>query len=151
MNSISRLLVVLSILLVATPCLAVESIVKNGKTGVFLTEEEFDKVLADKEELNLLKGTKIPLLNEKILKLELLIVQKDQEIKILDDVIKKRNELYEASLKLKQAQIDVLDKRIEKMDKWYRSSTFTILSGVFLGGALSVGLAFGLNGSEASK
>lgn len=142
---VSSLFAVVFVMSVSFSSYAVEIIEKNGKKGVFLTESEFDTVLAERLELGLLKNEKIPLLNEKISKLELLIIQKDQEIKILDDTMKKKDELFEASLKLKSAEIDRLEKRLENLDRWYRSPSVYLISGVIIGGALSIGISYGLD------
>jgi hypothetical protein len=117
----------------------------KGKAGVWLSAEEFDTVLAERKELRILQNEVVPLLKLDIERHKLLILQKDQEIKILDDIIKKKDELYLASIKLKQAEIDKLELRIERFEAWYRSPSVYLISGVILGGALSVGLSFGLN------
>jgi hypothetical protein len=59
--------------------------------------------------------------------------------------MKKKDELYEAGLKLKMVEIEKLENRIETFNKWYKSPSVYLISGIFLGGALSVGLAYGLN------
>lgn len=142
---VSRVIAFIIALSISIPCFAVESMTNKGKPGVWMSEEEFDKVLLEKKELYILKNEVVPLLKLDIEKHKLLILQKDQEIKILDDIIKKKDELHLASIKLKQAEIDKLELRIEKFDKWYRSPSVYLISGVLLGGALSVGLSFGLN------
>jgi hypothetical protein len=137
------------ILVVCFPCNAVEKMTKDGKVGVFLTEAEFDQALAERKELKILKGEVVPLLKLDIEKYKILVMQKDQEIKIMDDTIKKKDELYLASIKLKEAEINKLDLKIENLEKWYRSPSVFLVSGVLLGGLLSVGLAFGLD--EANR
>jgi hypothetical protein len=131
--------------LVVYPCYGVEKMVNKGKEGAWLSVEELDKALAERKELKILKEEKIPLLELEISKYKVLVEQKDMELKIVDDMMKKKDELYEAGLKLQQAEVDKLQLKLDRMEKWYRSPSVYLISGVLLGGALSVGLAYGLN------
>jgi hypothetical protein len=67
------------------------------------------------------------------------------ELKIVDDMMKKKDELYEAGLKLQQAEVDKLQLKLDRMEKWYRSPSVYLISGVLLGGLLAVGIEFGID------
>lgn len=145
----SKILIVLVVLSISLPSFAVEVMPNKGKPGVWMSEAEFDKVLAERQELILLKTEKVPLLEKRIDQLDLLISQLTIEMDIMDKMSIKKDEIYAASIALEKAENDKLLLRIEKMEKWHRSPSTMLISGILIGGIMSIGLAFGLD--EAMK
>jgi maltose-binding protein MalE len=145
----NKVLAFFIVMVISIPCFAVESMSNKGKPGVWMSEEEFNVALAERKELKILKDELVPALKLDIEKYKVLVSQKDLEIQTINDIMAKKDELYLASVKLKEAEVSKLELKIEKLEKWYRSPSVYLISGVLLGGLVAVGLEFGID--EAKK
>jgi hypothetical protein len=126
-----------------------EVITYNGKRGYFFDEETGDKILQDLVEFHKLKNEKIP-------SLELKLKYQDYTLKLYRKDIEygeKINRSCASSLKesedLRKDETRYLRSQLDKKQVWFKANSTFFVLGIVVGGALSVGLAFGLQ--EAKK
>jgi len=118
-------------------------IIHEGTTGYWFPESTASKMLMDLEEL--------PILREKSEKLQLKIATQDELTLLLKEDIKVTEEIgnrwklaFDNQLAVTEKQQDEFKKEIKRLDVWYRSPVLWLGVGMLLGGALAVGLNFGL-------
>ena len=124
--------------------LAAEIVDHNGVKGFWFPEDVGTKILKDLEELKILRDKKIPELELKIQKQDLMLSITQQEVEVnarLSEVWQKN---FKASEELRLKETSALREALDKKDAWFRSPALYLSLGLILGGALSIGLSFGL-------
>lgn len=120
----------------------------EGQAGIWFDEGTSSLMLQDLTEFKLIKTEQIPELNTQIKLQKLNIENLKLELAITEEISDKWEGMFRTSENLHEEEVKRLQKEISRKDKWYKSPTFLLISGVIVGGLLAVGLSFGLNGSN---
>lgn len=138
------LLAILIVLLMPLNAISSEIVEHNGVKGFWFPEDTGTKILQDLEELKILKTKKIPELELKIQKQRLMldITQQEAEVNARLSEVWQKN--FKTSESIRLEETSALRKALDKKDAWFRSPALYLSLGLILGGALSVGLSFGL-------
>ena len=120
----------------------------NGQSGIWFDEGTSSLMLQDLTEFKLIKTEQLPELNTKIKLQKLNIENLKLELAVTEEISKKWQGALKVSEDLRNEEAQAFQKELERKDTWYKSPVFLLISGVILGGALAVGLSFGLNGSN---
>ena len=118
-------------------------IVHEGTTGYWFPESTASRMLQDLEELPplRLKSEKLEL---KVKGQEELILLLREDIKITEEIGNKWKLAFDNQLAVTEKQEEEFKKEIERLDAWYRSPVLWLGVGIIVGGAMAVGLNFGL-------
>ncbi len=141
---LKAIIAVIIILLMPLQAMSAEVVEHNGVKGFWFPEDVGTKILKDLEELKLIKDEKIPELELKIKKQDLMLSLTQQEVEVnarLSEVWQKN---FKTSEELRLKETSALRKALDKKDSWYRSPALYLSLGLLAGGLLSVGLSFGL-------
>lgn len=116
----------------------------DGEVGYFFDEETGDEILEDLTEFKKLKYEKIPALELK-LKLQTYDLElHKRDVKFVERVNEKLEDSLQDSEDLREKETKYLREQLEKKQVWYKHPVTYFVIGILVGGALSVGLAFGL-------
>ena len=138
------LFLTLLVLLVPFNALSAEVVEHNGKVGLWFDEETATRMLQDLEEYKKMKNELVPQLELKIEKQDLLLDITKQELEVQARLSEVWQKNFQDSEDLRIRETSALRKALEKKDSWYRSPALYLALGLLAGGALSVGLSFGL-------
>ena len=139
---------VLSFLLVCSPAIAYDNKVileHDGVQGVWFDESTTEKMLQDLTELQILRSEKIPKLEVDLELHKKSIELYAEEVLVTEQIAEKYEAALNKSETLREEEYERYQKSLAQKDKWYKSQTFAFILGIFTGGLLAVGLAFGLN------
>ena len=119
----------------------------KGTDGYFFSMEIGDKILADLKTLKA-KDDQIALLWQKIeFKIEQLKIR-DENIKVTEQISSKWKLAFDREHDLRIKDYNIYEKKLKEKNTWYKSSIFTFICGIVVGGAMAVGIAFGINKAE---
>lgn len=121
----------------------------DGKSGAWIEESKLTLMLQDLTEYKSLKYDIVPKLELKIFKLETSLDLAERELEVTELLLKKYTENFIQSEKLRVKETEFLRNKLEKKDSWYRSPAFMFSLGIIVGGAIAVGMAYGLG--DASR
>ncbi len=116
----------------------------KGTNGFFFNDEIGTKILADLKVLKL-KDNKIVLLKREIELKSHKIKLKEMEIEATEKISDKYKLAFEAEHDLRVSDQKLCDAKLKDKNKWYKTRTIAFIGGIFIGCALAVGLAFGLD------
>jgi len=124
--------------------LSAEKVAYKGVMGVWFTEDAATRMLQDLEEFNQLKNLKIPQLELKLDKQNYMLELYKQEVEVNAKLLGVWQENFKTSEELRLAETSALRKSLDKKTAWFRSPALYLSLGILLGGAMAVGLSFGL-------
>ena len=142
------LFLIVLVFLVPFNVLSAEVVEHNGVKGIWFDEDTATRMLQDIEEYKKLKFELVPELELKIEKQDLLLDVTNQELKVQARLLEVWQKNFDDSESIRIKETSALRKALEKKDSWYRSPALYLGVGLLLGGALSVGLSFGLQESR---
>lgn len=153
MNSVTKaflsIILSISLLMGSTSALADKVVLEhNGVSGIWFDEATATRMLEDLTEFSIIKYRKVPELENKARLLELNIESYKLEVEVTEKISGKWESALNKSEKLREEENKRFQEELAKKDKWYRSPAFMFVIGIFTGGLLSVGLAFGLEGAK---
>ena len=123
----------------------------KGKAGYFFDEETGDRILKDLIEYKKLKYELIPNLKLKMNLLEFDLALYRKNLEYTENILKKTEESAEETEELNLKENAALKQELEKKTVWYKKPGPVFILGVFVGGLISIGLAFGLQNSEVNR
>lgn len=147
---IKNIIVILMIILIVPGSLWAKDyedkalITYKGKPGYFFSEEVGDQILFDLAQFKKLKTEKIPALELKIKWLRYDVVLHKRNIEYSDQIAEKSEEALKESEALRMSETKSLREQLDHKFSWYNRPATVFIIGFVVGGALVVGLTFGL-------
>ena len=120
----------------------------KGKKGYFFDEATGDKILQDLAELKRLKSEMIPALNIKLKYQDYNLILHKKDIEYGEKINVSCAKSLKNSEDLRKDETRYLRKQLNKKEVWFKSNTTFFLVGFAVAGALSIGLAFGLQSTK---
>jgi hypothetical protein len=124
------------------------NLTRDGVAGIWFDENTATKILQDLTEFDTLKVRKLPELETKIRLLELNVENYKLDLKMTEEIASKWEGQYKKSEEIRELEYKKFQEELAKKDKWYKSPAFMFVAGLIVGGALSVGIAFGIQGAS---
>lgn len=117
----------------------------EGRPGAWIEENTLNSMVQDLSEYNRLKYKVVPDLELKIFKQEHEIKIAEKELEVTEQISDIYKSMFEESEALRIEETKFLRQELRNKNAWYKSPAFLFSLGIIVGGALAVGMAYGID------